>query len=70
MSTVESMKANEGRIVNPMAYIMSKIIPDSLIYIGAAAPTATVFGIIINLAYFMYFSKQELIRTGEMPARD
>lgn len=54
----------------PMAYIMSKIIPDSLIYIGAAAPTATVFGIIINLAYFMYFSKQELIRTGEMPARD
>ena len=49
---------------------MSKIIPDSLIYIGAAAPTATVFGIIINLAYFMYFSKQELIRTGEMPARD
>ena len=26
MSTVESMKANEGRIVNPMAYIMSTII--------------------------------------------
>ena len=26
MTTVESMKANEGRIVNPMAYIMSTII--------------------------------------------
>lgn len=26
MSTVESMKANEGRIINPMAYIMSTII--------------------------------------------
>ena len=26
MTTIESMKANEGRIVNPMAYIMSTII--------------------------------------------
>ena len=54
----------------PMAYIMSKMMQDSLVYIGAAAPTATVFGIVINFIYFMYFSKQELIRTGEMPVRD
>ena len=54
----------------PMAYIMSKMMQDSLVYIGAAAPTATVFGIVINFVYFMYFSKQELIRTGEMPVRD
>ena len=54
----------------PMAYIMSKMMPDSLVYIGAAAPTATVFGIVINFAYFMYFSKQELIRTGEMSVRN
>lgn len=44
----------------PMAYVMSRIMPDSLVYVGAAAPTATVFGIVINLVYFLIFSKKEL----------
>ena len=52
----------------PMAYVMSKMMPDSLVYIGVAAPTATVFGIVINLVYFIGFSKKELLRTGELPA--
>ena len=51
-----------------MAYMMSKMMPDSLVYIGAAAPTATVFGIVINLVYFMSYSKRELMRTGELSA--
>lgn len=42
----------------PMAFAMAKIFPDSLVYIGAAAPTATVFGILINLCYFMYYTKR------------
>lgn len=46
----------------PMAYIMSGRMPDSLVYVGVAAPAATVFGIIINLAYYMVFAKQELER--------
>lgn len=49
----------------PMAFAMSKMFTDSLVYIGAAAPTATVFGILINLIYFLHYSKQQLIRTGE-----
>ncbi|MCM1283205.1 MAG: MATE family efflux transporter [Muribaculaceae bacterium] len=44
----------------PMAYAMSRYMPDSLVYIGAAAPTATVFGIVINLVYFQIYSKKEL----------
>ena len=42
----------------PMSYLMS-IQPDaSLTMIGLAAPTATCFGIIINLLYFTHFSKK------------
>lgn len=44
----------------PMAYIMSQKMQDSLVYIGAAAPTATVFGILINFIYFLFYSKKEL----------
>ncbi len=40
----------------PMAYLMSRMFPDSLVYIGAAAPTATVFGIMINLIWFMHYT--------------
>jgi putative MATE family efflux protein len=50
----------------PVAFIMSRMMPDSLVYIGAAAPMATVFGIVINLVYFLSFSRKELIRTGEL----
>lgn len=50
----------------PVAYAMSRIIPDSLVYIGTAAPIATMFGIVINLVYFLSFSKKELMRTGEL----
>lgn len=42
----------------PMAFVMSRMFTDSLVYIGAAAPTATVFGIVINLVYFFIFTKR------------
>ena len=42
----------------PMSYIMS-IQPDaSLTMIGLAAPSATIFGIILNLVYFIWYSKK------------
>lgn len=42
----------------PMSYIMS-IQPDaSLTMIGLAAPCATIFGIVINLLYFMKMSRE------------
>lgn len=48
----------------PMAYFMS-IQPDaSLTMIGLAAPSATVFGILINHAYYFHFRK-ELPQTEE-----
>lgn len=50
----------------PMAYVMSHLMPDSLVYIGVAAPVATVFGIVINMVYFLYFSRRELMKTGEL----
>lgn len=52
----------------PMAYVMSRLMPDSLVYVGAAAPTATMFGIVMNLIYFLSFSKKELMKTGEWKA--
>ncbi|MCM1175676.1 MAG: MATE family efflux transporter [Blautia sp.] len=49
----------------PMSYIMS-IQPDaSLTMIGLAAPCATVFGIVINLLYFMKISR-EMKQTAKM----
>ena len=43
----------------PMSFLMS-IQPDaSLTMIGLAAPTATVFGILINLTYFFIYSKKQ-----------
>jgi hypothetical protein len=42
----------------PMAYVMSRMFPDSLVYIGSAAPTATVFGIIINLIYYIIYTRK------------
>lgn len=41
----------------PMAYLMSIQPNASLTQIGLAAPTATVFGILINSLYFIYFTK-------------
>lgn len=49
----------------PVAYAMSEWMPDSLVYIGAVAPLATMFGILINMIYFLPFSKQQLERVGE-----
>jgi Na+-driven multidrug efflux pump len=40
----------------PMAYVMSRMMPDSLVYIGLSAPTATIFGIVINLVYYVYLN--------------
>lgn len=42
----------------PMSYLMS-IQPDaSLTHIGLAAPSATVFGILLNVLYFIYYGKK------------
>lgn len=44
----------------PMSYIMS-IRPDaSLMEIGFAAPAATIFGIMINVLYFVWFQKKKI----------
>ena len=51
----------------PMAYIMSKKMPDSLVYIGTAAPAATMVGIGINLIFFLIFSQKALKKSGELP---
>lgn len=51
----------------PMAYIMSVAYPDTLVYVGLAAPTATFFGIFINTAYYIYFThKIEKIKVKGM----
>lgn len=44
----------------PMAYVMSRLFPDSLVYIGIAAPAATMFGIMINCVYYFIYSKRQL----------
>jgi Na+-driven multidrug efflux pump len=46
----------------PMAYVMSRLMPDSLIYIGLSAPTATLFGIVINVVYFVIYRKKMAVR--------
>lgn len=43
----------------PMSYFMSVQPNASLTMIGLASPTATVFGIILNLIYFVYLNKKE-----------
>jgi Na+-driven multidrug efflux pump len=44
----------------PMSYLMS-IQPDaSLTMIGLAAPSATIFGILINVCFFYYFTRKKL----------
>ncbi|MBQ8230563.1 MAG: MATE family efflux transporter [Lachnospiraceae bacterium] len=49
----------------PMSYVMS-IQPDaSLTWIGLAAPTATIFGIILCLIYYWYMNTHELKMHGE-----
>ena len=42
----------------PMSYIMSVQENASLTHIGFAAPCATVFGIMINTAFYLYYSKR------------
>lgn len=49
----------------PLAYAASRLTPDSLVYLGVAAPAATVFGIIINLIYFLIYSPKALQAAGE-----
>ena len=49
----------------PMSYIMS-VQPDaSLSMIGLAAPTATVFGIVLNLVFFIFYQKKLKIKGNE-----
>lgn len=47
----------------PMAFVMSRLMPDSLVYLGVSAPAATIFGIVINLVYFLFYSQKELERS-------
>ncbi|MCH5213487.1 MAG: MATE family efflux transporter [Oscillospiraceae bacterium] len=48
----------------PMSYIMSRLPDASLTGIGLAAPSATVFGIMINLIFFMIYTKKLRQRNG------
>jgi putative MATE family efflux protein len=50
----------------PVAFVMSRMFTDSLVYIGMAAPLATIFGILINLVYFIPFSRKQLEKSGEL----
>lgn len=47
----------------PVSYVMSAGPDPSLTMIGLAAPLATMFGIVMNLAYFFYFQKRRLSLT-------
>ncbi len=42
----------------PVAYIMSIRHPESLTYIGSAAPTATCVGIVLNLVFFIVMQRR------------
>jgi putative MATE family efflux protein len=42
----------------PMSYIMSIRPNASLTMIGLAAPSATIFGILINVSFFIYYTKK------------
>lgn len=42
----------------PMSVMMSRLPNTNLTLIGLAAPTATIFGIVLNALYFVYFSKK------------
>lgn len=42
----------------PMSYFMSIQPNASLTHIGIAAPSATIFGIVLNVLYFIYYSKK------------
>lgn len=42
----------------PMAYFMTMQPNASLLNIGLSAPSATIFGIMINILYYLYYSKQ------------
>ena len=46
----------------PMSYFMSMRPGASLTEIGLAAPCATVFGIVLNVVFYLYFTKKEHIR--------
>lgn len=37
----------------PVAYVMSRAFPDTLLYVGLAAPCATFAGILMNAGYFL-----------------
>ena len=43
----------------PLAYFMSIQLNASLTKIGIAAPAATVFGIILNVIFFIYINKKQ-----------
>jgi len=42
----------------PVAFVMTKLYPDSMVYVGASAPCATIVGIIINALYFLVYTQQ------------
>ena len=48
----------------PMSYFMSIQENASLAWIGTAAPLATVFGIVLNTVYFIWYHRCVICRTG------
>jgi Na+-driven multidrug efflux pump len=42
----------------PMSIIMSSLPNTNLTLIGLAAPAATIFGIVLNVLYLIYYDKQ------------
>lgn len=46
----------------PVSYFMSKYHGESLVWIGLAAPAATVFGIALCLFYYIYYKKKGIIK--------
>lgn len=54
----------------PVSYFMSMQENASLAWIGAAAPSATVFGILLNVLYFWWYSKQNPAGSGKALAKN
>ena len=42
----------------PLAYVMSRMFPDNMLYVGFCAPAATIVGILINTAYFLFYTRK------------
>lgn len=41
----------------PMAFLMTKFFPDDMVYVGFSAPCATLFGILLNVVYYVWYTR-------------